>query len=744
LADARGDTARWADLDHDGDVDLCTASSAGLDVWRNNGDGTFVEATKDFGLAEAGPCADFAAVDLDGVNLGVDLALASPSASTLERNQFGGRFARDTDAAASWPAADRVLADDFNNDGLPDFVFVAAQRATLVLTGNTDQQQLTTNLDPINTVATIDIDNDGWLDIVMAGRAAGASRVKLWRNINGRFAAAAEDIPTAGSAGRGGMLDFDADNDGDTDLLLIAGDGPLFLLRNETSTKNRQLKLSLRSFAGHPSSIGVRVQVRQEEFVVTRWTQRELPIEIGMGPRSVADSIQTLWMNGVARNEIAVTLTNEPLRITIIEFVRTSSCPFLYAWIDGAWQFVTDLLGTAPLNVSVARNVPMLPDSDEVIVLGPAERFAHGDVAARVRITSELREATYLDEVRLLAIDHPASTTIFSRDRAALTGVDGKQLAVGRDPLPLHAARGSDGLDRTSALAAEDEVFAEPGALLPQPVVGITQPLSIEFDFGDLPTSDDLLLVLTGWFRFGDSSTNIAGSQRGDMQVIWPRLEVAGSDGHWQIVDDAVGFPTGNTKTIVCDLKGKLPADARRFRLTTSFEVRWDRFSLYHAVLRDAIRVTEVAPATADLQWHGFAELRPQSFDRPQVPNLSRVSDVPPWFTTVEGWCTRYGEVVSLLAASDEQIAILNSGDGATIDFPADGLPPREPGSVRTLLLYDRGWIKEEDPNSLYDRRIEPFPGSDRVSGDDREDWQLQYNTRWVPRNRFLGSTENL
>ena len=125
-------------------------------------------------------------------------------------------------------------------------------------------------------------------------------------------------------------------------------------------------------------------------------------------------------------------------------------------------------------------------------------------------------------------------------------------------------------------MAADDEMFAECGLRLSQPCVGFTKPLSIEFDFGDLPTSDDLLLVLTGWFRFGDSSTNIAGSQRGDLQVIWPRLEVAGADGHWQIVDDAVGFPAGNTKTIVCDLKGKLPADAWRFRLTTSFEVRWD------------------------------------------------------------------------------------------------------------------------------------------------------------------------
>ena len=48
-------------------------------------------------------------------------------------------------------------------------------------------------------------------------------------------------------------------------------------------------------------------------------------------------------MNGIAKNEIDVAVTREPVRITIVEFVRSSSCPFLYAWADGAWQFVTDL-----------------------------------------------------------------------------------------------------------------------------------------------------------------------------------------------------------------------------------------------------------------------------------------------------------------------------------------------------------------------------------------------------------------
>ncbi len=78
LSAAGGVAAHWIDLDHDGDIDLCLASSAGLRVWRNNSDGRFVEATNEFGLGDVGPCVDFAAADFDATNLGVDLVVAGP------------------------------------------------------------------------------------------------------------------------------------------------------------------------------------------------------------------------------------------------------------------------------------------------------------------------------------------------------------------------------------------------------------------------------------------------------------------------------------------------------------------------------------------------------------------------------------------------------------------------------------------------------------------------------------------
>jgi hypothetical protein len=227
-----------------------------------------------------------------------------------------------------------VLADDFDNDGPPDVLFLSPAYATLVVTGQPERQQLALGLEQLDAATTIDVDNDGWLDVAVYGRTAGLAKSYLLRNVGGKFADAPESLPESGPVRPAGLLDADIDSDGHTDLALVGVDGRLALLRNETRTPNRQLKLALRSFVGSPSSIGVRVQVRSGETVVTRWTNRELPIEVGLAQNTAIDSIQTLWMNGIAKNEIGLALTSEPVRITIVEFVRSSSCPFLYAWSD--------------------------------------------------------------------------------------------------------------------------------------------------------------------------------------------------------------------------------------------------------------------------------------------------------------------------------------------------------------------------------------------------------------------------
>ena len=775
LSPAGGDAAHWIDLDHDGDIDLCTASSAGLRVWRNNSDGRFVEATNDFGLSDVGPCVDLAAADFDASNLGVDLVVAGPKSTSLYRNQYAGRFARDEQIARNWPAAERVLVDDFNNDGRPDVVFISAADATLVVTSQDERQQLALGLEQIDAATTIDVDNDGWLDLAVAGAATMAPKLVVTRNVGGRFAAAVESLPAPAQVRRNGLLDADIDGDSRTDLTLIGEADRLVFMRNETPTSNRQLKLALRSFVGSPSSIGVRVEVRSGDHIVSRWTSRELPIEIGLAQNTKADSIQTLWMNGIARNEIGLELTSAPVRITIVEFVRTSSCPFLYAWGDGAWEFVTDILGTAPLNVSVARGVPLPLDPDEVVVLGPAERFADGAAAARLRVTSELREVIYFDHSQLLAVDHPADTSVFSRDRVAPTAIDGKQIVAGRNPRAPRSVTGSDGIDRTAALAEEDGVFAPCGRVLPPPCVGFTEPLSIELDFGELiaPRSH----ALRGNASPRRSASLEAGACAAERRGIpsprraWEREQRVVPRAHrlvslWQLVDKHCGFaarrfagdlakarsrwfrwPMAN-----CGGDGRLSGrkhEDDRVRPLRKI-ARWhpapaaddfvrsplgpDRTLRYRAGRCASRHRTRTDDCRSSVAWLCRAACecgRPAAGTKPFAHKRQAV--LVHFRGGLVHALRRHSAACGEIRSHDGDSQLGRRGDDRVFSECAAA---REPGTARTLMLYTRGWIKEADPNTLPDRRVDPLPAvRESLDAASPVDWQLEYNTRWVPQH---------
>jgi len=86
-------------------------------------------------------------------------------------------------------------------------------------------------------------------------------------------------------------------------------------------------------------------------------------------------------------------------------------------------------------------------------------------------------------------------------------------------------------------------------------------------------------------------------------------------------------------------------------------------------------------------------------------------------------------------------MAILNSGDALTLDFAVAALPPVQNGMVRSFFFYSVGWDKDADHNVVEGDRVDPLPVEGEPpygnSVDDEEDWRLQYNTRWVPGDRF-------
>ncbi|MFQ5461605.1 MAG: FG-GAP-like repeat-containing protein [Phycisphaerae bacterium] len=746
LDDASGRVARWIDFEHDGDLDLFLGGADGLQVWQNNGDGTFQEVAGAIGAAINAPVVDIAAADFDA-NVAVDVVVAIDGAApVLLENQRMGRFARDAARATAWPNATRVLAEEFTGDGRVDLLFAADRSITMVdlATG----VACAPGLPSMSTAAVevMDFDNDGRLDIVAwgtrprqpDGRAVGLlhnTGASTWVDVSDSLERWSSPWPPIRNA-----IAADYDLDGDTDLLVVLQRGGLRYLENDGGNANRQLRISLLPVKTNPSSLGTEVEVRAGLFRVTRQVRRPL-LEIGIGLRDRVDTLQTLWTNGVVDNLIDVSADRSPLQI-VEKIVATGSCPFVYVWDGRTFRFGTDILGNAPVGLSLARGVYLPADPDEFVYLGHESDVRPKDGRFRVQVTEEFREVLYLDHVKIVVVDHPPNTEVHATDKLMPEPFPPSELWTLAGAMTPTRAMGDDGIDRTAALQAIDGRFADPGIRRPPPFRGQVVPMALTLEFESLHPGRPLVLALTGWLQYGDASTNIALSQAGQRIVAPPRLDVQTDDGIWHSVDVVVGMPAGKTKTILVDLENRLPEGARSLRLTTSFEIYWDRIALMSRVVALKTHTYSLAPDAADLKWRGFSELRSRGPLHPTTPDFNVVFPTPPWRGTPQGWCTRYGDVAELIAERDDRIAILNAGDTVEIAFAADSLPPVPPGWVRSFFFYSVGWDKDGDHNVEAGDRVDPWPVPHHYPTPTSMDapvdhWETQYNTRWVPADLF-------
>jgi tetratricopeptide (TPR) repeat protein len=741
LGDLSATAALFVDHEHDGDLDLAIVGSEGLQLFVNASDGSFFPSAEVPEIST--PAVQLVALDFND-NGAVDLAVATGTGPTLRiDNQRAGQFALLADPPGSWPQAQLILADDLDNDGAPDAVLISSHSVQLVFAGVPLAAQALGDFRP-TAAALIDMDADGWLDLALSGTHAenpSQGRLILLRN-NGRDpwvdVTAACGLTTVSAPPSDAMIAADVDGDGDCDLMLRSGDDKLTVLRNE-SNAGTLLKLRLISLVGSSGAVGTRIEVRDGTFFASRTVQQEQPIEIGLGELRHLDSVLVVWPNGVVDARTDVTVTDEPLSMVVIEKPDTGSCPFLYFWDGEQRRFIGDMIGGGATDLPLSRTQTNPVNPREIIVVGDSETFVPEGSAWDVRVTNELREATYYDAAALLIVDHPVGTEVASSDR--LRGPPFPQstvMALGQRR-ELLSATGDDGLDRTAAFREIDGVHGAPGAVHPAPLRGVCEPMALTLDFGPLPNDRPLALALTGWINYGTASSNIAISQRDDIPVIVPVLQARDEQGRWHDIDVVVGLPAGKAKTIVCELDGLLPPGTNALRLNTTFELRWDRAALFERIQLPSSAVHQVLPDVAQLRWRGFSELIVRAPTQPKLPDYALVSQQPQWRGALEGWCTRYGDVLELITAEDGRLVVLNSGDELRLSIPAADLPPRPAGTTRTLLWRSVGYNKEADPNNAGGGHVWPLSVDTRKgrSDEDEDAWRTEYNTRWVPYDLF-------
>ncbi|HUU09812.1 MAG TPA: CRTAC1 family protein [Phycisphaerae bacterium] len=358
LADASWSlSAPWLDYDRDGDMDVYVANYLEYDagrfrdfyaaagypgplsyraradsLYRNNGDGTFTDATKEAGLY----CADGRAMSAVATDLNddghIDLYVTNDATPNYCFVAAGdGTF---KDRALDWGLAfgeggqgassmGPVVGDVDRNGLLDVFIPDMGYGCLLVNKGGPGMPVFIDVTAPSNLAVVcgqytgwggglFDYDNDGYLDVFVANGNAHheytEEDVLLRNDGNGKFidvAVRSGPYFREKHVGRGAAF-ADYDNDGDVDILVMNLNGPAKLLRNDGGNRNNWLTVAPRLARTKVPAIGARVTVTvgntrlvQETGAVTGYLSQSDPrAHFGLGKAAQADRVEVRWPNG--------------------------------------------------------------------------------------------------------------------------------------------------------------------------------------------------------------------------------------------------------------------------------------------------------------------------------------------------------------------------------------------------------------------------------------------------------------
>jgi hypothetical protein len=309
-------------------------------LYRNNGDGTFADVSKESGVGgfRGSYCLTATSFDADEDGWPDIFVACDSSPSLLLMNNHDGTFREEALIRGIALSADGrqmsgmgVGVGDYNLDGHTDLVkthFI--DQATGIYCsdgkGNFDDATIQAGLNNETRYSCfgaglVDFDNDGYPDIlittgsvypeldrVLPKYALRTPRVLFRNRGDGTFVEmGAEAGPgiVARHCGRG-VAFGDFDNDGDMDVLIMNVNEPPSLLRNDAPAGNRWIKIRLEGVRSNRSAIGARVLARyggkvqaQEVLSQSGYLSASDPrLHFGLGAATTAD-IEIHWPLGL-------------------------------------------------------------------------------------------------------------------------------------------------------------------------------------------------------------------------------------------------------------------------------------------------------------------------------------------------------------------------------------------------------------------------------------------------------------
>ena len=757
----------FVDFDHDGDLDLFVTGTAvngsGPSVmWRNNGNSTFTEWTGPTGLAGDAATVGATLSDINN-DRAVDLVVTgSGSAPTVFENAREGHFkVVPLYASSDLASTSGVSVFDFNKDGWMDVALTHAGAPGVSLWRNVDGKRFERVPLPVNDakaalgVTPIDIDNDGWIDLAVIVETERGAELRVLRN---RGADGFEDVSKAVGADKlkltnpRSVIAVDVDGDGAADLLVTQLNRPPVVLHNVGGNRNHSMRLAFTGLADNKTAIGTKVEVfsngKWQKFEIAGgsgyMSQNASEIIAGLGQAERADVVRMLWPTGVPQDEIDLAAA-KPTAITELDR-RGSSCPVLFAWDGTKYQFVSDVIGAAVVGHWVSPTATNQADPDEWIKVDGSQLKARNGYLS-LRFGEPMEEINYVDQVRLVAVDHPEGTEVYPDERflSEPPFASGKTVVASRETRTLAGAWDDKGRDVLAVLAARDHKYVRDFTNLSY--VGYANMHTLTLDLGEWSPQNPLRLFLHGFIEYFSASSMYAAWQAG-LQPIPPCVEVQMPDGNWKRIIDDMGFPAGLPRTILVDLTGKLPPGARRIRMTTNLQIYWDQALVDNGPeVTGQARETELPLDMAHLAFRGYPQRVDGETPGDLIYHYDKISATGP-FQWQRGSYTRYGDVTPLLGKADNHYVIFGSGEEIDAEFSAAALPALPAHWKRDYFFYANGFVKDMDfyeampftvaQMPFHEMSTYPYPASEHYpDGDAALKYRLDWNDRFESGERL-------
>jgi CARDB len=377
------------------------------------------------------------------------------------------------------------------------------------------------------------------------------------------------------------------------------------------------------------------------------------------------------WNTGSTSGSQTFDVEQETYAIT--NYIRLGSCPSLFTWNGTGYNYAGEISdGSGWLgylnyfnndgSMVFSNNYPWDYIKLDSSQLQPKNGYYD------MKIAEMSNEIFYLDQAKLVAVDHPINTDVFSTTGTFIYNLvgQGTMYTVSKTPAAPVSAVNGQGQNVLPLISKLDGNFT---------TSKIWTWNNITLNLGDLSGANEIKLVVGAKITWpttaaGGSNFMTYANQPGVTPSPPPYMEVKATNGSWVRVPDDRQFPLPDVTddVFVVNLTGLFSTNDYELRINTYQNIQFDYIGV-DTTSQANITVQTIIPSSAVLE-QGYTTNSNSS-----------------------GAFTRYGDVLPLLQSADDKFVIGREGDVVSLQFPVDTTPVPA-GMVRDYFVIASCWFK--------------------------------------------------